>query len=90
MTDLGKFQRNPDLIAADMNGEVVMMNLERGAYFGLDGVGSRIWALIESAVAPDEIVAALTAEYAVDAETCKADVERFLAELIENGLAVRA
>lgn len=89
MTDLGKFQRNPDLIAADMNGEVVMMNLERGAYFGLDGVGSRIWALIESAVATDDIVTALTAEYAVDAETCKSDVERFLAELIENGLAVR-
>ena len=36
-----------DLVARDFNGQVVILNLESGAYFGLEQLGARIWALLE-------------------------------------------
>ena len=33
-------------IAAEVDGEVVMLSERAGAYFGLDGIGSEIWKLI--------------------------------------------
>jgi len=31
------FVRNPDLIAADMDGDTVMMSIECGEYYGIGG-----------------------------------------------------
>ena len=42
-----KVQRNPEMVSGNMDGEIVMLSLQRGEYFGLDMVGSRIWELIE-------------------------------------------
>ena len=82
--------RNPRLIAADMDGDTVMMSIESGEYFGLGGVGTRIWELIATPHTLAQLVTAICAEYDVDAATCEADVRRFLDDLLSNGLAVRA
>lgn len=78
------FERNPDLIWTDMDGETVMMSIERGEYLGLGGAGSRIWELLAEPVTPAEICARVTAEFEVDPDTCTADVVSFLGELLEN------
>lgn len=36
-----------DLVSSDLDGEVVMMSIDNGEYYGLDAVGSRVWALLE-------------------------------------------
>jgi hypothetical protein len=77
-------KRNPDLIWTDMDGETVMMSIERGEYLGLGGAGSRIWELLEEPVTPGEICARVAAEFEVDPDTCKADVVSFLGELVEK------
>ena len=38
--------RRNDIDTTDLNGEIVMMDLEKGRYFSLNGVGSRIWEII--------------------------------------------
>ena len=80
--------RNSDLIAADMDGDTVMMSLERGTYFRLGGVGSRIWNLLENPTSVSAIVRAICAEYDVDEQTCTRDVQRFVAMMIENELVI--
>ncbi len=82
--------RNPRLIAADMDGDLVMMSIESGEYFGLGGVGTRVWELIATPHTLTQLTQAICAEYEVDEATCEADVRRFLADLLANGLAVRA
>ena len=82
--------RNPRLIAADMDGDTVMMSIESGEYFGLGGVGSRVWELLEKPHSAAQLASAICAQYEVDAATCEADIIRFLDELLANGLAVRA
>lgn len=81
-----RFVRNPDLIAADMDGELVMMSLERGTYFGLGGVGSRVWNLLETPQTQDVLIATICAEFDTDAPTCAADLQPFLDDLLRNDL----
>jgi Coenzyme PQQ synthesis protein D (PqqD) len=75
-----------DVVFRDLEGELVLLNLATGVYFGLDPLGTRIWALIDDGCTTDEIVSAITAEYDVDVEACRTDLMRFLAALRDNDL----
>ncbi|MBR0377619.1 MAG: lasso peptide biosynthesis PqqD family chaperone [Lachnospiraceae bacterium] len=81
-----KYTRKPDIIAADMDGEVVMMDIVSGKYYNLGRTGGAIWNLLESPKTLDELVDILTAKYDVDRATCKAQVEAFLKTGLEHGL----
>ena len=73
-------------IAATVDDEVVMLSARAESYFGLDGIGSRIWNLIEQPRQVAEICASLVESYEVDAATCERDVIKFLDELHGHGL----
>lgn len=75
-----------DVVFRDLEGELVLLNLNTGVYFGLDPVGTDIWRLIDGSRSASEIVTAMTAEYEVDAETCRGDLDRFLDALRANDL----
>jgi Coenzyme PQQ synthesis protein D (PqqD) len=68
-------------VTADLAGEVAILHLEAGVYFGLDGVGARIWALIQQPSTVDEVLATLLAEYEVDAARCEQDLLALVGEL---------
>ncbi|MGH7444248.1 MAG: PqqD family peptide modification chaperone [Longimicrobiales bacterium] len=77
-------------VAADVGGEVVILNLERGEYFGLNAVGSRIWELIREPRAVLEVRDQLLLEYVdVDSERCTADLLAVLNEMLEASLVER-
>jgi len=80
--------RAPKLVASDMDGDTVMMNIERGQYFGIGGVGTRIWALLEAPVSLAQIVQVIHAEYEVDIVTCERDVFGFAQKLLDNGVVI--
>ena len=82
--------RNPDLVSADMDGETVMLSIERGEYFGLGGIGTHIWELIGQPVSVAQIIDAICQEYEVNEDRCKTDVHRFLQELLEFDLIRQA
>jgi hypothetical protein len=81
-----RFERNPDLAWTTMDDEIVMMSIERGAYSGLGGSGSRIWELLADAPSTSEICTHITTEFEVDADTCERDVLEFLQQLLQGGL----
>lgn len=91
MSELGftgteKLQRSNDLLGAAVGDELLMMSIEKGSYFSLNAVATRIWELLESPITFDELVARLMQEYEVPADTCRREVERFLAALRERGM----
>ncbi|MDY5213366.1 lasso peptide biosynthesis PqqD family chaperone [Intestinibacter sp.] len=73
--------KNTEIDDTDLDGEKVMMNLDKGQYFMMNEVGSRIWELIEGNTPIVNIIAALTNEYDVDEETCENTVMEFLGRL---------
>lgn len=82
--------RNPNLVAADIDGDLVMMSIERGEYFGITGVGSRVWELLATPITVADITRVICTEYTVDEATCQADMQAFVEELIQLGLASTA
>ncbi|HWR39186.1 MAG TPA: lasso peptide biosynthesis PqqD family chaperone [Patescibacteria group bacterium] len=78
--------QKPGLIAADMDGEKVMMDIESGKYFGLDPIGSCIWNMMETKCSLRDMVAQLQQEFDVDEQTCTKDVINFLTALYGRGL----
>jgi hypothetical protein len=78
--------RHPDLIAAEMDGDLVMMSIEQGQYYGVSGVGPRIWELLERPTTVEELAATICDEFAVDEPTCRRDLLNFSQELLGMGL----
>jgi len=66
----------------------VLFSTETEVYFGVGAVGVRIWELLPPATRTvEEMVAILASKYHdVSASQIRVDVERFLSELLTNGL----
>jgi len=73
-------------VSADLAGESVVLHLKNGVYYGLDAVGTRIWALIQGPRPVSEIRDALLKEYEVEPDCCERDVLALLQELAAEGL----
>lgn len=79
-------RRADNILAAPLDDTLLMMSVEKGMYYGLHGVGPRIWELLEQPTTEAALVAALLAEFEVDADVCATQVSAFLAGLRERGL----
>jgi len=75
-----------DLVSADLAGERVMLHLGSGVYYGLDGVGMRIWDLIQEPCTIAEIRHTILDEFDVAPDRCQQEMLVFLADLAAHGL----
>ncbi len=81
-----RIARSDEPVAVEVDRTVVMMSVEQGKYFGLEGPGGRIWALMEHPRTPREMRDTLLDEFAVDPDRCLQDICDFLEELRRAGL----
>ena len=79
-------RRSGRLIEAEIDGEIIGLEVEQGTCFGFNPTASRIWALIETPRRFGELRDALVAEYEVDRETCESELRALLDELRDDGL----
>ena len=75
-----------DVIFRELAGEAVILDLKSGLYYGLDEIGTRFWTLLMDGGDVGTAVAALLAEYDVDEERLRADVDRLLSDLVSKKL----
>jgi len=78
--------QNKDLDATDLDGEKVMMNLNKGRYYGLNSVGSRIWELAKDQISISDIIDTLKNEYDVEPSLCETSVLEFLSLLLKEDI----
>ena len=76
----------PQVVSRLVGDETVILNLESGMYFGLDGVGKKIWESIKAGNSLTETVSLIAAEYDVEAQQAEGDLLEFVSELTERGL----
>lgn len=72
--------------SCELAGEAIILHFGSGLYFGLDGVGARIWELLAEPRRVEAILAVLLAEYDVAPEPCSRDLLALLEELRGAGL----
>jgi hypothetical protein len=80
------FRVNESVVAAELDNETVLLNVESGIYFGLDEVGTMIWSLIAAGVDEEAIVERITAEYDVELDQVTHDVREFIGQLELKGI----
>ena len=80
-------KRNPELLAVDMDGETVMMDMESGNYFGVNAVGSHIWEVLETENKVTAIIETVSSQFEVkDGDTVQEDIMAFLGDMVEQRL----
>ena len=78
--------RSDGFIDAEIDNEVVALNIETGTCYGLNRVGSRIWGFLAAPTQINEICARLVAEYNVESSECATQVLDLLEQLRAEGL----
>jgi hypothetical protein len=87
MISLSAYVKIPDgIVHRDLQGELVLLNLNTGVYFGLDHVGTRIWSLLQESRSLQQVLDALLQEYEVPATKGREDLLKLVAEMREKGL----
>jgi len=79
-----------NVLFREIDGEAILLNTETGLYFGLDSVGSVIWAGLREYGSIEAVLPRLLEHYDTDAETLSADLLDFVGELVEQSLLLAA
>lgn len=78
--------KNDGFIEAEIDNEIVALNIESGTCYGLNPIGSQIWRLISMPIRISDLCMRLQTQYKVDARTCERQVLDLLEELRAEGL----
>ncbi|MFN3864127.1 MAG: PqqD family protein [Erythrobacter sp.] len=82
-----RFQVSDDVIAREVAGEMVLLDLASGRYFGLDPVGSRIWeSLSQGPCSLAEVCDVIEAEFDAPRDRIEQDILALAAQLTEKNL----
>jgi len=76
--------RSPSVLTAEVDGEIVMMSVKQGRYFGLNDIGSDIWKRIEPPCSFATLIEGLAADYEADRATIRIDVKNLLGHMVEH------
>jgi hypothetical protein len=79
-------RRSDAVVSTEAGARTSMMDIVKGQYFGLEDVGARVWALLESPRSMGDIRDRLVLEFEVDVSVCEAELRPFLRTLLDEGL----
>ena len=68
--------------------ELVLLDLEGGQYFSLDGAGVLVWEGLSAGRSPEEVAADVAREYAVEPARALADLLDLANDMVKRGLLV--
>lgn len=75
-----------DALFQELSGEAVILDLASSSYFGLDGVGVRLWQLLQADSNLESACQQLIQEYDVSREQLEQDLLILVEQLSEAGL----
>ena len=75
-----------EAISSDVDGEIVLISVASGRYFGLDPVSSEIWRRLEEPTSFEALRAGLQAHFEGEPETIEREALVFVTGLVDRGL----
>jgi len=79
---------NENIFAQEVDGEMVLMDMQSEEYFGLDSIGVVFWQTLQKKAKLQESLDELLDMFDVDEEVLKKDLIVFVEKLTANKLAV--
>ena len=77
-----------EVLAQEVGGETVLLDLQSESYFGLDEVGTRIWQLLQEQNDLQKVFDIMLEEYDVDAKQLENDLNELLEKLLDEELII--
>jgi len=74
------------VFAQEVDGEMVLLDMNSENYFGLDAVGTDIWQAMQEKESLQEVLEILLEQYDVEEDVLKKDLLNFVDKLQESGL----
>jgi Coenzyme PQQ synthesis protein D (PqqD) len=78
--------RDPDVIAAEADRDIVMVSIANGLYYGVSDVAREIWEAIEQPKKISDLVDDLMGTFNIDRAQCEQETLSFLEDLRSEGL----
>ncbi len=78
--------QHPDAMAAEVDGDIVLLNVVTGYFHHLNAVGSYVWRQIAEPQTLAELSTRALRDFQGDADTCREEIRQFVQELQEQGL----
>ncbi len=86
-SDASHIVPSTDVICQELDGEIVILDLQQEQYFGLNETATRMWQLMSEGKTADQIVDTMLNEFEVDAVTLQRDLETLVQQLSNVSLA---
>jgi Coenzyme PQQ synthesis protein D (PqqD) len=81
-------RRNPDIIAAGIAEQTILLNPKDWTYVHFNETAARIWEVIDEPRTVGSVVDALTRDYAVERSTCEREAAEFVRDMSERGFVL--
>lgn len=78
--------RADGVVSSVLDGEVIMMSIDQGKYYGLDAIASEIWEILETPCSIRSLCDQLLPLYNVGREQGERDVLGFCQQAREQGI----
>ena len=75
-----------DVVSQELDGELVLLSLDRAEYFGLNLTGTRVWHWLREGATIHAVAERLAAEYQLEARRAETDVLAVAQSLVVEGL----
>ena len=76
-----------DLLIQEVHSEAVLLDVSTGTYYALNRVGALAWKHLLDLKDLEQLAQAILEEYDVDEATLRKDLEAFVKDLVDHGLA---
>lgn len=81
-----KVKQASDIVFNQVDDELVMMNIKKGVYLGVNTVGAAIWEKIQEPTDVEILIKQLMDEFDVTKEICQKETISFLEQAIKHGV----
>ena len=72
----------------ELDDEVVLLDLNSGAYYGLNHIGAQIMSALEKGLSNETTVAKIASRYQVSHQQIQEDMDSLLSDMLNNKLLV--
>jgi len=85
-----RLEASSSVVTREIGGEMVLMDLESGSYFGLNSVGGQVWQALEEGKTIKQLCDQIEEEFDVPRDQLEQDITSLVEELLERKLVAEA
>jgi hypothetical protein len=89
-SDAARFVIPPEIIAADLVDESVLLDMRSKRYFRLNRTASMIWRAIGASASTEELLDAICERFEIERAAARVELETTCDDLLERGLIQRS